>query len=1624
MGKRQFTSQASSTRAATASGAGFGFGFTTASTRLSYLTEPPNLSSIADANVIVSFKNLSKKDGTTKSKALEDLRTFIQNQPNEQGGVEEAILEAWVNVYPRVAIDNSRRVRELSHSIQYELLKSARKRMEKYIPKVVGSWLAGTYDRDRAVARSAIDGLSSFLDTDAKMKLFWKRCQNEILDYAEEALNETSHTLSDERSVPTEDSNEKYFRVNSASVSLLVNLLAKLSNDDIMKHQDRYEKVIFSNKKLWTLASCEDASARKSTDKLLMLCLEKQTQLVENNLETISRAFISKALRSSQSTSALELLQTLRQLTKQFPEVWTSAYKGKHSATDDLKSFIRKGSQGSSPTYWQTLRALVAILPIAVLPQEPDSILEFLDAFRKSINQREENKANASEAWLAYGETSNICIENLSSSQQTEVIEKSTYPMFECYLHPSSSTPEWLIRSNTPSSTISSFIYTLGKKSSFQQSLNEEWRKLAQEFIVRIQTSMPEQSKDYSSSQDAVIAEGQRWFSLLSDIFSSKDLTANQNPLVQPSSSIIDSTLQVIINRNGKPYSAGAVLEAALKSSPQLLDASPSTLGAIKSFMETHLPKLVSSPSSPYLISALDQFRSIPGQQSTYKSTWQAAVDGLLSGPKDLQRQKAITALISLNDVAGLVCDDQALQDYLFETSSELVKGNNEGWPLFEAAVLFKGFSKSTERLLLQNLTSALSPSNPSINLVFQALELLSKRLPEVTREGVAHIDLITKLLALTELLDSPLAKRAMNLRSTVDSLDSESDVTTSSVVHILKENLENASPQSLTIDTLVQQAEAVIAASDDNSLHPELFPDVTKWSQALAPMLNQAPNSTLGVMRPFAGAVFLVRTQEDIGIPRPSRDLDGYSTALRMAMYSAHLIRDHPDRLSKDALVEIIYLMCLTVELANDQLDLLEINKLFALPSEWAISRVREFTDRIYQESLPFVLLHSKAWREGFESGSPLDFSGVVLTLVMKLINSSRGNTSTSFYSARVLSHLLPKIVEQHGWQASGSEEWISKLEILKPSTPNILGAVAILTGLRETLCTSQLVSNFCNRIISDIAGATAQSEKTLGLLVLLNATLSVYDDDDDFPVAQNRLVFAVKQILSWTPEIATTNHQLSSEACHALQRLLPAIKSVYGSYWERTLEFCIKIWETAESEEHHEEKLSMMGMSLKLFSNLRSLQDANDDLEDALSQYGETASHSFIKLVKLPRFKPTQPHEFVDNILSRLVVKIPSSHIKDVSEFYPLVASENRMVQSAAFDVLHRAIPAEQEEISVNTLLEKKDAQLPEELLSLLLDAPSIHNFDDEDLAEFPPSIRCYLLSWHLVYDSFSTASWKVRKDYCNHLQSENCIGSFLTFLFDVLGHSNGKPLNLEKAHFDESFIRSYDTTLADAEPNERNLQWLLVHLYHLCLKHTGDLAKNWFSDCQSKQTRQAVETWTEKYFTPLLISDKVDEIEEWAASKEAKEGGEKELEIKASKGARSVSASYEVDETNIQIAIRFPLNYPFYNVKVEGLNRVAVPERKWRSWLLIVQGAITFSNGSLIDGLTTFRRNVEGSLKGHTECAICYSIISSDKKTPDKRCGTCKNLFHGSCLFKWFASSNQSTCPLCRCAFNYGR
>jgi hypothetical protein len=96
MSKRAAKS-ASSARAATAAFGSSAFGssaataFGVASSQLSYVSEPPDLSAISDSNVVVYFRNLSKRDSTTKAKALEDIQAYIAKEPADEG-----LLEAWV----------------------------------------------------------------------------------------------------------------------------------------------------------------------------------------------------------------------------------------------------------------------------------------------------------------------------------------------------------------------------------------------------------------------------------------------------------------------------------------------------------------------------------------------------------------------------------------------------------------------------------------------------------------------------------------------------------------------------------------------------------------------------------------------------------------------------------------------------------------------------------------------------------------------------------------------------------------------------------------------------------------------------------------------------------------------------------------------------------------------------------------------------------------------------------------------------------------------------------------------------------------------------------------------------------------------------------------------------------------------------------------------------------------------------------------------------------------------------------------------------------------------------------------------------------------------------------------
>jgi hypothetical protein len=90
-------------------------------------------------------------------------------------------------------------------------------------------------------------------------------------------------------------------------------------------------------------------------------------------------------------------------------------------------------------------------------------------------------------------------------------------------------------------------------------------------------------------------------------------------------------------------------------------------------------------------------------------------------------------------------------------------------------------------------------------------------------------------------------------------------------------------------------------------------------------------------------------------------------------------------------------------------------------------------------------------------------------------------------------------------------------------------------------------------------------------------------------------------------------------------------------------------------------------------------------------LSVFSKQKGARLVNLLRLDRGVHSQPQEIVDRLLCREVEKLSKSQLPEPEDLYGLIASESEVVQTAAFTMLHRIIPEQQEQKSVDILLDK---------------------------------------------------------------------------------------------------------------------------------------------------------------------------------------------------------------------------------------------------------------------------------------------------------------------------------------------
>ncbi|XP_074853382.1 E3 ubiquitin-protein ligase listerin isoform X2 [Carettochelys insculpta] len=282
-------------------------------------------------------------------------------------------------------------------------------------------------------------------------------------------------------------------------------------------------------------------------------------------------------------------------------------------------------------------------------------------------------------------------------------------------------------------------------------------------------------------------------------------------------------------------------------------------------------------------------------------------------------------------------------------------------------------------------------------------------------------------------------------------------------------------------------------------------------------------------------------------------------------------------------------------------------------------------------------------------------------------------------------------------------------------------------------------------------------------------------------------------------------------------------------------------------------------------------------------------------------------------------------------------------------------------------------------------------------------------YLLTWKLILTFFQAAS-------SQYLRRTKNLNKLLYHLFRLMPENpvvSGPATEVADKDTKTFFTEELCLSVRDTAVLSSQIPHLACSVYHMTLKDLPAMVRLWWNSCE-KRVFNVVDKFTTKYVSSVLSLQEITSVQ---TSTQLFNG----MMVKARSATREVIATYSVDDIFIELIIHLPPNYPLGSITVESGKRVGVAVQQWRNWMLQLSTYLTHQNGSIMEGLALWKNNVDKRFEGIEDCMICFSVIhGSNYSLPKKACRTCKKKFHSACLYKWFTSSNKSTCPLCRETF----
>ncbi|KAJ2741734.1 hypothetical protein GGI20_004982 [Coemansia sp. BCRC 34301] len=1538
-----------------------------------------------DGRLASQIKRLGKNDSTTKMRALFELKSYVSEHTWETG--LEGMMLAWPPLFKRHIFDTDRRVRVAVAGVHAALVKRCGKRLAPNLKQVIGAWVGSYFDPHRDVGKASRLAFEVVFP-ESKRTEAYAYCTRDIVEFAvDNIVNQTAESLSDARFADAEEMRSKYEHVVGASFGALALVIEEVPTARLAEEQALFNDVLGNKKAMGFVGDRSSTFIRRSVYRLIRIVMLTNPALVSDTYEIIGQALLSSSFLEADPNAHGDMWDAVLLLTKNYPQAWAVDVGKKKKG---LFEFLSSGKCRLAPTIsYPSILALLANLPASIVD---DSMFQsgFGDALWKGASAT----AAAEPGSRAYHQ------ENVGLVRA----------MCECFSF------LWT-RTLKSSSSLDASVVAVGKEAAkevdrlwhFYLQHSESYEEMA-ESIVKLYTKIDSLSVKYAGAASGALFEKvwthASWFALqrVADAGSTHAVVYLITQMMEASSTALlaDSARRLL---SGFCLVAEQAPESAVAS--RLIQALTQLAGGVV-FQEGFASKF-----SRRLEGVGSQQEAIGLVVS--RAQFLAESEGSVAGAAqsiDAFIEASLGSEAGLSVVAGLLA---ALAD------SELAQTRAD-WKRDARLPLL-------EKALVTRLAPASAPPSPPpvalIRVYGQALQGVFGGSSLVSAGAAQAVFAWTCDVFTQHRKEDDWALAVREVISVWITLARDSACSR----RLIELWLGQAASLALLFDVAMaegggegdvsRQARRCWAAVEAQAVGHGL-------AQQLAQALSGAIMARITYTQDPAHLARLAHAVYERICPEGHRaQLASEWTHIasseepglaRRAVFIAEFVRlaqlDFGDA-DEEVVADLV--VCLAFVLTRDTLNGADAQAV----QQVAAGLVSTADDGWLATLAQYVT--------GCGSGD-----GVWARVVAKCVERSEA-------PERVL--VLRAVTEWVQWtrpltaadiEATLADRLACHLEE-EEETPHAATLAAVCRAVRLRHCCARAPA-MRSALLSAIGHASALVDSPVRLASMLELVAELVPADSRATLDAVTSAKIVRLVLA----VPTT-----AAALAVLERLAECMAPIDEGSSVALARLCLRCVASAEGDD------GVLAAAARSVAALAPATTSHGAVGPIMRQLAEQILDACV----------VSDRPLPDGVraLSALV-RCDHVTVPRFDRLYPVLVAADprlglellRLILSASDLAAYMAPHAE----ALAALIATTAKALAD--LGVPLD-------ELPDAVEADEYVRCSALRLLLALALAAHCADSMAQDKANQTHND-CLPDAITHrrAFDLalplvcalLGLRNNPAA--ATTHFNPKLWDlssglhwiSWADELAQNPTGDQLFPLLAFHLLHRLAWSFPATLRSWWAGLEqaSRGTSIAVETFMAKHVCPSIIEQEVGRIRAQVNSKEKEPTPEisdddsdhwipqslpsppnaitrvlEEYDGSTVRPAASqVTLTFTVDDSTLEILVKIPPSYPLTLPTFESLRRVGVPENRWRCWLVAAQTQMA-RNSHLDSACAQLLANIGAHFDGVEDCAICYSAVGVlDNSLPTKQCRTCKNKFHRMCLFKWFNTSNQSTCPLCRNLF----